>query len=220
MVLKFRAYAVHAFTAIGAVLGVWAFVLILNEHYQATLWVLLAAGLIDTADGALARAADVQKNAPMINGALMDNIIDFLIWTAAPLLWAYAVVQVPVWVILICTFASIFGFTNKEAKTEDNYFTGFPSYWNLVIFYLFLLHFSVVVSSAILLFCAVATFLPVKFIYPSKMKTYQMTTIVLGVIFALELVALVFLFDQSPRWLVYISLIFPAYYLGLSFIFN
>src|SRR5699024_9385584 len=162
-----------------------------------TLWVLLAAGLIDSVDGALARATKIKKNAPRIDGALMDNIIDFFTWTVAPLMWAYAVVDVPVWVVMICAIASIFGFTNVQAKTEDDYFTGFPSFWNLVVFYLFLLHFSAVISSIVLLLFAVATFLPIKFIYPSKTTYFRTPTLILGAIYAVELVALVLILNHQ-----------------------
>jgi phosphatidylcholine synthase len=215
--LRIRAYGVHVFTSLGAAFSVWALVLIFNGHYHETLWVLLAAGIIDTVDGSLARAVKIQKNAPRIDGALMDNIIDFLTWTVAPLIWIYAIAGIPVWVLAFCAFASIFGFTNVQAKTNDNFFTGFPSYWNLVVFYLFLLHFSTAVSTAILLCFAVTTFLPIKFIYPSKTKAFQIPTLLLGAIYVLELIAMIYLFDQTPGWLIYISFIFPAYYYGVSF---
>lgn len=215
--MKARAYAVHAFTASGAALSVWAIVLAVSGRYQETLWVLLAAGLVDTVDGALARAVDVREYAPRIDGALMDNIVDFLTWTVAPLLWFVIIAKIPVWVIAFCAFASIFGFTNIQAKTNDNFFTGFPSFWNLVVFYLVLLHLPVAVCSAVLLIFAVWTFLPVKFIYPSKTTSFQTLTLVLGTIYALELIAMIYLFGHCPRWLVYISFIFPAYYFGVSF---
>jgi phosphatidylcholine synthase len=214
--LKVRAYGVHIFTATGAALGIWALILTYNGHFHATLWVLLAAGLIDSADGALARKVSIQKNAPRIDGALMDNIIDFVTWTVAPLFWFYALIHIPAWVVVICAFTSIFGFTNIQAKTNDNFFTGFPSFWNLVVFYLFLLHFSPAVSSATLLCFAIAIFLPVRFIYPSKTKLFQVPTLILGTIYGMELIAMIALFGQTPRWLLYISFVFPVYYVGTS----
>lgn len=215
--MKIKAYGVHVFTSLGAALSIWAILLTFNGRLHETLWVLLAAAVVDLVDGSLARAVNVHKNAPRIDGALMDNIIDFLTWTVAPLIWVYAMIGVPAWVLAFCTFASIFGFANVQAKTDDDFFTGFPSYWNLVVFYLFLLNFSVAVSSAILLCFAVTIFLPIKFIYPSKTKDFQIPSLILGAIFVLELIAMIFLFDRTPRWLVYISLIFPAYYYGISF---
>jgi phosphatidylcholine synthase len=215
--LKIKAYGVHAFTALGAALGLLAIILSFQGRFHGAIWALLAAGLIDSVDGSLARAVHIGEHAPRINGALMDNIIDFLTWTIAPLFWIYAIMQVPAWVVMICAFASIFGFTNIQAKSDDDFFTGFPSFWNLVVFFIYLLHFSTFWASLTLLCFAAATFLPLKFIYPSKTKLFQTLTLVLGVLYALQLLALIVLFDRSPRWLIYFSFIFPVYYFVTSF---
>lgn len=165
----------------------------------------------------LARKLQVRIHAPLIDGALMDNITDFLTWTVAPLVWIYATLHIPLWVLLICTVASLFGFSHKDAKSEDDFFTGFPSFWNIVVLYLYLLHFSVAAASAILLFFAITTFLPLKFIYPSKTNHLRPLTLTLGAIYTLQLLALIILFDQASMLLIYSSFIFPIYYFGLSF---
>lgn len=215
--MKIRAYGVHAFTAIGAALGLWAIILIFEGYFQEAIWVLCGAALVDAVDGALARAVDIHSNAPRIDGALMDNIIDFTTWTIGPLVWIYATIQLPVWVLMLCAFASIFGFTNIEAKTEDNFFTGFPSFWNVVVLYIYLLDVTGFWASVILLGFAVTTFLPVKFIYPSKTKFMMPVTLALGGLYALQLLAIIILFDATPAWLLYSSFIFPVYYFSISF---
>lgn len=215
--MKVPAYGVHAFTALGAALGLWAIILTFEGYFQGAIWVLCAAAVVDSVDGALARAVDIHQNAPRIDGALMDNIIDFVTWTIGPLVWLYATMQVPVWVLMICAFASIFGFSNIEAKSEDDFFTGFPSFWNIVVVYIFLLELSIPVASAVLLTFAVSTFLPVKFIYPSKTEHLQKLTLGLGALFLLQFLAIIYLFDASPMWLIYSSFIFPIYYFGMSF---
>src|SRR5699024_3235136 len=153
----------------------------------------------------------VKIRAPLIDGALMDNITDFLTWTIVPLVWIYATMEIPLWVLMVCAVASLFGFTHKEAKSEDDFFTGFPSFWNIVVLYLYLLHFSATVASVILLFFAVATFLPIKFIYPSKNSFLRTLTLTLGAIYTLHLLALIILFDQASLLLIYSSFIFPIY---------
>jgi phosphatidylcholine synthase len=215
--LKIRAYSVHAFTALGAALGLWSIILTFQGYFQETLWVLAAAAIVDSVDGALARAVDIHVHAPRIDGALMDNIIDFVTWTIAPLVWIYAAMQIPVWVLAICTFASIFGFTNIQAKSDDDFFTGFPSFWNIVVFYIFLLQLSTPLASAILICFAITTFLPVKFIYPTKTESFQALTLILGTLYVFELVAMIYLFDKTPAWLIYFSFMFPVYYFSTSF---
>lgn len=217
---RISAYGVHLFTALGAALGLWALILIFDGYFQEALYLLAAAAIVDSVDGALARLADTKKFGARIDGALMDNIIDFLNWTIIPLLWIYATMHLPIWVLLICAIASIFGFTNTQAKTEDHFFLGFPSYWNIVVLYIYLLHLSGGLASAILLFFAAVTFLPVKFIYPSRTKFLRPLTTFLGIVYVLQLLALLYYFDAAAPLLVYSSFAFPFYYFGLSFYVN
>lgn len=214
------AYGVHLFTALGAALGLWAIILIYDGFYQDALWVLGAAVIIDSVDGALARLAQTKKYAARIDGALLDNIIDYITWTIAPLLWIHAMMDLPVWVLLVCALASSFGFSNAQAKTEDHYFLGFPSYWNIVVFYIFVLDFTVDVASAVMLVFAAMTFLPIKFLYPSRHSFLRPITFIFGSLFVLQFMALIFFFDQSPRGLIYSSFLFPVYYFGVSFYLN
>lgn len=215
--MKLLAYGVHILTALGAVLALWALILIFDGFYKEALWVLGGAVIIDSVDGSLARYFDTGRNAPKFDGALMDNIIDYMTWTAIPLLWAYATMELPLWILMLCALASVFGFTNQEAKTSDNFFKGFPSYWNIVVFYLYMLDLSEIWSVAILFIFVVATFLPVKFIYPTKTPILKELTLSLGFIYGLQFIALIILFEESPAYLLYSSFIFPIYYFTLSF---
>lgn len=217
---KAAAYGVHLFTALGAGLGLWALILTYNGYYQETVWVLAIAAIIDSVDGALARLVETKQHAPIIDGALMDNIVDFITWTIAPLLWIFATMSIPVWVLLICAVSSVFGFANTNAKTEDHFFLGFPSYWNIVVFYIFLLNLPTIFASAILLTFAFVTFLPIKFVYPSRTEFLRPLTLILGTIFAFQLLAMLYYFDHSAPLLIYSSFIFPFYYFGLSFYVN
>lgn len=218
--MKLSAYGVHLLTALGAALGLWAILLTFDGFYKEAIWVLGFAVFIDSIDGTLARYIDIKNHAPRIDGALLDNIIDFITWTIAPLVWIYATMQIPLWVLLVCAISSAFGFANKKAKTEDNFFLGFPSYWNIVVFYLFLLQLPLEFASTILLVFAVSALLPIKFIYPTRTTYFKAPTLLLGTLFAFQLVALMILFDEAPMYIVYSSFIFPVYYFILSFYLN
>lgn len=218
--LKISAYGVHVLTALGAALGLWSLILIYDGLYQNALWVLALAVLVDSVDGVLARKVKINTHAPLINGSLLDNIVDFLTWTAAPLIWIYATMNIPAWVLVICATASVLGFSNKEAKTEDHFFKGFPSYWNIVVFYLFLLDMPETYSSGIMLIFALLTLVPVKFIYPTRTDYLKHFTLLLGILFFFQLIMLLYLYDESPILLVYSSFLFPVYYFGLSFYLN
>ena len=218
--MKIQAYGVHLFTALGAALGLWALLLIFDGFFKEAIWVLGAAGLIDSIDGTLARYFDTKNNAPKYDGSLMDNIIDYTTWTIAPLCWIYATMNIPLWVLMICAVSSIFGFTNTKAKTEDNFFTGFPSYWNIVVLYLFLLGLPKIFAIVCLIIFAVSTFLPVKFVYPTKTDFLKVPTLIFGGLYIVQLVLIVILFEDAPAYLIYSSFLFPIYYFALSFYLN
>lgn len=218
--MKILAYGVHLLTAIGAALGLWSIILIYEGLYKDAMWVLALSVLIDSIDGALARKARTEIKVPKIDGALMDNIIDFITWTIAPLFWAYATLAIPIWVLSICAIGSIFAFSNKEAKTSDWFFLGFPSYWNIVVLYLFLLEIPHPFTSVILLVFALGTLAPIKFIYPTRTPFLKSFTIFFGTLFFLQLILLLYLFERSPETLIYSSFLFPVYYFALSFYLN
>ncbi|MDZ7771518.1 MAG: CDP-alcohol phosphatidyltransferase family protein [Balneolaceae bacterium] len=207
-------------TASGAALGLWAVILTLDGYFQEALWVLAAAVFIDSVDGTMARRINVSRHAPLIRGDLLENIVDFVTWTLAPLFWAYAVVQVPAWVVLGCTLTSALQFSHADAKSEDHFFTGFPSYWNIVVLYLYLLELPPEICAGVLLIFAVVTLLPVRFVYPTRTPHLQTLTLALGGIYFAQLLALVILLDSAPVWLVYSSFLFPFYYFGLSLYLN
>lgn len=218
--MKYSAYGVHLLTAVGAALGLWSIILIYDGMYQNAMWILALAVLIDSVDGTLARKFHAKRYAPKIDGALMDNIIDFITWTVAPLFWVYATMNIPITVLLVCAVGSILAFSHKESKTSDQFFLGFPSYWNIVVLYLYLLDLPVLYSSVILLLFAISTVVPVKFIYPTRTPYLKQVTIGLGAIFFIQLILLLYLFNESPVLLIYSSFLFPVYYFGLSFYLN
>src|SRR6266852_714396 len=140
--LKGCAWAVHLYTALGAVAGLLA---------------------LDSSDGPLARKVRIRERIPMLDGALLDNVVDYLTYVAAPVFLMLRAGIVPRGAVglALAAFlmvASAYGFCRTDAKTEDNYFRGFPSYWNLVALYLFCLGFQPMVNAAVLALLGVMVF--------------------------------------------------------------
>jgi len=144
-----------------------------RERYILAFWLMSAAIIIDSLDGVLARAAMTKIAAPQIDGALLDNIIDYLNYVIVP---AFFVIEsnllTPGWRIFaasVIVFTSAYQFSQRDAKTEDHFFKGFPSYWNIVIFYLFFLQMPSGINMAIILILGILVFVPIKYIYPSRL---------------------------------------------------
>ncbi len=99
--------------------------------------------MVDGADGPLAREFKVAELLPRWSGETLDLIVDFTTYVFVP---AYAIaasgllpkaLAIPTGVVVVITGALYFA--DRQMKTADNYFRGFPGLWNLAAFYLYLL---------------------------------------------------------------------------------
>lgn len=217
---RISAWAVHFLTASGVLLGLLALTAVTKGLYLEALWWLAGSVVIDSVDGVLARVAGVGKFAPSIDGSLLDNIVDYFTWTIVPLFWAWHVWTLPVWIPGICAIASVIGFSNKNAKTSDHYFTGFPSYWSLVIFHMYLLSIPVLYIKGILLLCAVLVFIPLRWVYPSRTMYLRKLTLVLSGFYAVQLIFLLFEIGNVTKLVLLSSLLYPIYYILLTVYVN
>jgi phosphatidylcholine synthase len=213
-------YFVHAYTASGVGCGWLALAAAIEGDARASLLWLVAATLIDATDGVLARLADVARTAPRIDGARLDDIVDYVTYVVVPgaLVWRQDLLPpgVAPWVIGATLIASALGFARRDAKTDDHLFTGFPSYWNIVAVYLIALRPAPAIAAGILLGLAALVFVPIRYVYPSRTVFLQPLTLALGVAWTVAFVALIWQLPAPSAWLVWTSSIYPAYYLALS----
>ena len=178
---KIAAWAVHGFTASGAVLGFLAIISILNNDLVgAFLWLGLAL-LIDGIDGSLARKIGVLDKTPNIDGSTLDNVIDYLNYVIIPALMIYWFQMVPNgWEIILPAgmFAvSLYTFANMNMKTNDYYFSGFPAVWNIVVLYFYILNTHPIINVIVILLLFIFTFIPIKFVHPLRVKKIRNLTI-------------------------------------------
>ncbi len=168
------AWSVHLITASGAVFGLFALHAIHEERWLIAFWLMGAAVLVDGIDGTLARRFKTKTLASKVDGAMLDNIVDFLNYVIVPGFFLIEAELLPPLVRLplagLITLCSAYQFCQVDAKTDDHFFKGFPSYWNIVVFYLFLWQLQPLYNALILAFLCVLVFLPIKYIYPSRME--------------------------------------------------
>jgi len=215
------AWAVHAYTASGALMalaGVAAAAA--GDVRTAFIW-MFAATFVDGTDGVLARAARVKERTPAFDGARLDDIVDYLTFVFLPAYLLFANGYLPVelrWpVAAAMLLSSAYGFASLDAKTSDHFFTGFPSYWNIVALYLVAAGLSPWINAAVLLAFAVLVFVRIGYVYPSRTPALQRTTLALMLVWAVLLLLLIVWLPAPPRWLLFASLVFPVYYAALSF---
>jgi phosphatidylcholine synthase len=121
-------------------------------------------------------------------------------------------------VVSAILLSSAYGFARTDAKTDDHFFTGFPSYWNIVALYLHAAGLAPAVNGGILLVLSALVFVRIGYIYPSRTPTLRVLTIALGLVWAVLMLNTIFTLPDVSRPLLVASLFFPAYYVGLSFV--
>ena len=214
------AWFVHLFTASGVIWGFLAILAITSEQWiLAFLW-MFAAVFVDSFDGMLARRARVKEVVPGFDGELLDNMIDYLNYVVVPAIFIYSFGFLPerfaLFAVSCIMVASAYQFCQTDAKTEDHYFKGFPSYWNVLVFYLFILNFSPAINLALILILAVLIFVPIKYIYPTRTERYQRLTMPLSLIWGVAAIAILFQYPEpDPRLVIYVVL-FLVYYYSVS----
>ena len=212
------AWGVHLFTASGAVIAALALLAIVQQRYVTAGLLMLAALFIDSVDGTLARRVGVARAVPRIDGRRLDDVVDFLGYAIVPTVFLLAIGALPHWgLAAVPILASSYGFSQHDAKTEDDFFLGWPSYWNVVALYIWLLGIGPGLATAIVSAFALAVFVPLKYIYPSKLRVWRTATTLGALVWgACVVFALLFPEPAARVHLLELSLVYPAYYMGLS----
>src|SRR5215210_4385725 len=219
---KFLAWCVHFYTATGLVAAAMMAVLIVRGGDELFRWafaLMLLATFIDSTDGWLARRARVKEVVPSFDGRRLDDLVDFHTYTTLPLLlvWRAGILQGgQKWWLLLPLLASAYGFSQVNAKTDDGFFLGFPSYWNIVAFYLYLLRPPAWVSLTLIIVLSLLTFVPWRYLYPSQRAPFSRLTNLLAVFWVASLLLILARVPDDSRFLILLSLAFPVYYMLMS----
>jgi phosphatidylcholine synthase len=214
------AWVAHFYTASGAVIALLATGLTFSHNFRGVFLYFVLATFVDSTDGLLARALKVKERLPQFDGAKLDDIIDYLMYAFIPALvvWQAELVPVAFPICAAMVLSSAYGFSQSDAKVKstDHFFTGFPSYWNIVVAYLYVLQLSQRTNAIVLAALAVLVFVPIRYLYPSRTTTLKVPTLVLGSLWAALFTWMLWRLPAVDGPWTMISLIFPAYYLALS----
>lgn len=227
------AWGVHLYTAMGLVCAAGMAALLVggqSHAFQGAFALMALATLIDSTDGTLARKIRIKEVLPGFDGRKLDDITDFLTYTALPLALVWRAGLVPAgteWSLVVPLLASAYGFCQCEAKTDDGYFLGFPSLWNVVAFYLYVLRLPPWAALAVLQGLALMTFVPSRYLYPSQPGKLNVVANVLGAVWTVMLAWVLWNLpgsdalsagtaDATVMGLAAASLFYPVFYLAAS----
>ena len=196
-----RAFAIHILTASGAALALLALILATGGQWTAMFVCLGLALIVDGVDGQLARAYKVAEVLPRWSGDTLDIVVDFVTYVFVP---AYAIagsglllpgLALPAGIVIVITGAMYFA--DREMKTADNFFRGFPALWNLAAFYIDVLKPSELITAAIVAMLAALTFAPIRFLHPLRVTRLRALNIVLLTVWGV-LALISILLDLAP----------------------
>ena len=219
--LRVASFLVHLYTASGAILAFLIVLAAMRGNIIEALWLSLIALLIDGTDGWLARHFHVSETLPWFDGRRLDDIVDYLTYVFAPMLLLWIGGYLPagpgsIILVALCLLASGYQFCRVDAKTEDHFFLGFPSYWNVIAFYVIVFKLPPITVSAILLICSILVFVPIRYVYPSRTVAFRPLTLVLT---GFWMIAYAIILQQMPvpyALLMYYLLFYLLYYVALS----
>jgi phosphatidylcholine synthase len=219
-------YLVHLYTASGVVLILAAALLIMQPvaNFELALALMLGAVFIDATDGILARRANVKKVVPEIDGRSMDDVIDYAGYVFVPVLLmiraGLLLDPVLLWGALPLV-ASAFGFAQVQAKIdEEGFFVGFPSYWNIVAFYLYQLAMPPLVNTLVIVGLAVLVFVPTRYLYITRFPRFKRLNYILSYSWGALVLAALFLPQALRGAVLAVSLLFPIYYTTYSLVLD
>jgi phosphatidylcholine synthase len=218
---RLRAVAVHLYTASGAVLAL----LILGAAFQGdavrALWLMLASLIIDSTDGLLARRLRVSEALPFFDGALLDNIVDYITYVFAPmvLLWSGGYLPTGTAGVVFAALpllASSYQFCRVDAKTDDHFFLGFPSYFNVVAFYAIVFEPSPSFLATVLVVCSLLVFVPIRYVYPTRTIAFRRLSLALTALWLVSYAVILLEMPKPDPLILSFSILYLFYYFGLS----
>jgi len=224
MYVSALAWLAHLYTATGLIIGFLALGAIAAGDFRAAFLWLAAATVVDASDGWIARRARVDERLPSFSGARLDDIVDYVTYVFVPAYLLYRAGALPASYALpvagAILLSSAYGFAHEEAKTADHFFTGFPSYWNIVAIYLYFMQLPRGFNAVIVLALCALVFVRTTYVYPSRMPVLRAVTIWAGSAWGAVLLWMIWrLPERSPAWLIG-SFAFPAYYTIVSVVLS
>lgn len=175
------AWAIHALTASGALLGFLALEAAFRADTPATFLWLAIALVVDGVDGPLARALKVERATPNIDGAALDLVVDYLTYVVVPVAWMIAAGIWPAgWDWPLGGFVlitALYTFARRDMKADSADFRGFPAVWNLVAAAFAATAAVPWAAAAVTLALGLLTFTDLKVVHPVRVKALRPFTL-------------------------------------------
>lgn len=210
-----KGFLLHAFTASGAVAGLFSLSAVMNGHIRAGLIWLIVCQLIDGFDGPLARRIDITTHAPQINGHILDLVVDYVTCVLVPVALLVELNMLPkgseFWLAALIIFTGALWYARTDQETEDHWFNGFPAAWNIVVPTLLIFDANNATKElVILVFCGLSLS-KVQFPHVIRVTKFRPLTLSVATIYFIALTWLSAQYPNGPKWALPILVVGPIY---------
>ncbi len=218
-------YVIHVMTASGAVAGLIALQAVFNDSWRAALLWLIACQVLDGLDGPIARKFNVTIHAPIIDGHVLDLVVDYVTCVVVPVALLARLQLLPqhyeTLVAGAIFLSSALWFARTDQETDDHWFNGFPAVWNLVVPTFLIFGSSSTVVMIVSLFLCVLQLTRFKIPHLVRVVPFRKITLPLTVIYLADLSILSWQYSDAtgshPTLIEkYILFGFPLYVTGIS----
>ncbi len=220
MSVRALAALVHVLTASGAGLALLALLAAARADWQAMFLWLGIALIVDAIDGPLARRVKVATVLPRWSGERLDLIVDYLTYVAVP---AFALCRsgllpeasrLPAGIAVM--LSSLVPFVDRDAKTAEGYFSGFPAVWNMVCLYLFALGPPPYVALTVVGILIALTFVPILWVHPFRVRRLRPLTVLVTAIWGGAAILAIAEPFPSPLWIQLLLIATAVYLIGIG----
>lgn len=221
---RVKAFLVHVYTASTMIIMLCSIELLLLDRLGLALSVMLLAVAIDSTDGMLARRCRVKEVVPEFDGRRMDDIVDYISYVFLPVVFMLkaGMLLEPALVFgSLPLLASVFGFGRVDAKLdEEGFFLGFPSYWNVVVAYFYLIGTPPWLNTLVIVLLAALVFVPTRYMYITRLPRHKWFNFSWALLCGLALMGALSASGAARQLLLYVSLTYPVYYTIYSLVLD
>ncbi|WP_124053830.1 CDP-alcohol phosphatidyltransferase family protein [Arcanobacterium ihumii] len=201
------AWGVHSFTLSGLVFACLATLSLIDREIEWMWFWLGIAMVIDALDGTLARKARVKEFVDWFDGGIVDIAIDYLTWTFIPAVFMYLYLPLgpkplAMALMILIVVSSMFCYANKQWKSTDFYFVGFPAAWNIVAVIFYVLETGWLFNASVTIILAILTLVPTHYTHPFRVKKLMAFNITAITIWIMSVATMVAIYPQKPVWLL------------------
>ncbi len=217
-----RGWLVHCATALGAVCAMFGIISVSDHNPRAALLWLIAAQVLDGLDGPVARAWNVQESVPRIDGYILDLVIDYVTCAVVPIVFMYEFNMLPAHSAgamgAFLLFSSALWFSRTDMMTDDHWFNGFPSVWNLAIPTMYLVQgiaptgLNQWINLVVLSILALSQLTNLKFVHPVQVRKFRKMTLTFFVAWLAAMLWLTILLPGDVNLIARLALIIPGLY--------